>query len=579
MLLLIQQAVKLVAETANEMRDGNVLPLKEKTVRYKLINNPAWTVADVVGRGGKASGRNKSYVNMKSGDETYGLHWDQVEAWTPYEEEALLADCQEVETAKFKEIDRWVENGVFEVIKDTGEQAIETRWIITEKACPSKDTTVKARLVAKGFQDPSITNIRSDSPTALKTSLRLATTYICSRGWNVKSFDISAAFLQGEEIDRKVLLRPPPEAKCDGLWLLHKSVYGLGDAPRKFYLKIRKELLSMGMVQSKADPALFLQRKNGKTCGVVVAHVDDFYYGGVSSFCDAMMKQIKSVFHLSSESHTAFRYVGFNVTQENDRILFDQIDYLDNVKPITISKHRETMKDEPLTKGEQREMKKRCGQLNWLSTHTRPDIAFDLAELSGRCGSLRVSDITKMNKLIAKVKTNEVFVAFPCLQDIDNLRLAVFADASLGNLPDGGSQGGYLVFLVDSNGRAALVDWKSHKIRRVVRSTLAAETLAMSEAVDASMLVVATWNELLGSENSITVEAITDCHSLYDNVNSTKLVEEKRLRIDIAMLKQMQERKEMELKWTESENQLADVLTKRGVCGLNLTRVITEGHL
>ena len=135
------------------------------------------------------------------------------------------------------------------------------------------------------------------------------------------------------------------------------------------------------------------------------------------------------------------------------------------------------------------------------------------------------------------------------------------------------------MFLVDSGGRAALVDWKSHKICRIVRSTLAAETLAMSDAVDASMLVVSTWNELLGSESGITVEAITDCHSLYDNVNATKLVEEKRLCIDIAMMKQMQEREEIELKWTESGNQLADVLTKRGVCGLNLTRVITEGHL
>ena len=51
---------------------------------------------------------------------------------------------------------------------------------------------------------------------------------------------------------------------------------------------------------------------------------------------------------------------------------------------INNSKEREMIKYEPLTKEEQKEMKRRCGQLNLLVTHTRTDVAFDLAELSGR---------------------------------------------------------------------------------------------------------------------------------------------------------------------------------------------------
>ena len=47
----------------------------------------------------------------------------------------------------------------------------------------------------------------------------------------------------------------------------------------------------------------------------------------------------------------------------------------------------------------------------------------------------------------------------------------------------------------------------------------------------------------------------------------------------MAMLRQMQERKEMELHWTETENQLADVLTKKGVCPLKLLRVLSTAHL
>ena len=153
------------------------------------------------------------------------------------------------------------------------------------------------------------------------------------------------------------------------------------------------------------------------------------------------------------------------------------------------------------------------------------------------------------------------------------------ADASLGNLPDSGSQAGYLVFLVDCEGNAALIDWKSHKIRRIVRSTLAAETLAMSDAVDATMLVASTWCEFIGCDTMKPVECITDCHSLYDNVNSTKMCTEKRLRIDIAGLKEMQERGEMVLHWTDTKNQLADPLTKKGVPTLDLMKVLSTGHL
>ena len=98
---------------------GDTLPLNEKRVRYKLSGNDDWTMADVIGRGGKATGVNKNYINLQSGDDKYGIDWKKVEEWCPVQdEEALIAESSDHHSAKMSEIGRWVENKVFEAVED-----------------------------------------------------------------------------------------------------------------------------------------------------------------------------------------------------------------------------------------------------------------------------------------------------------------------------------------------------------------------------------------------------------------------------------------------------------------------------
>jgi hypothetical protein len=65
--------------------------------------------------------------------------------------------------------------------------------------------------------------------------------------WPCKSVDIRAALLQGKPIDRDVYLRPPKDLGLDGkLWKLRKTVYGLTDASRSWYLSVKYALLELG---------------------------------------------------------------------------------------------------------------------------------------------------------------------------------------------------------------------------------------------------------------------------------------------------------------------------------------------
>ena len=50
----------------------------------------------------------------------------------------------------------------------------------------------------------------------------------------------------------------------------------------------------------------------------------------------------------------------------------------------------------------------------------------------------------------------------------------------------------------------------------------------MSDAVDAGILIATMWKEVVGTDCITKVQVITDCYSLFDAINSTTLVSDKR---------------------------------------------------
>ena len=93
------------------------------------------------------------------------------------------------------------------------------------------------------------------------------------------------------------------------------------------------------------------------------------------------------------------------------------------------------------------------------------------------------------------------------------------------NLCDGGSQGGCIIFICKDN-KVILTGWQSKKIIRVVRSTLAAETLALVEACEIAIMIRCIICELLNldtkDKNVMKIKCKTDNKSLVDAVYSMK---------------------------------------------------------
>ena len=382
---------------------------------------------------------------------------------------------------------------------------------------------------------------------------------------------------------REVFIKPPAEANCDEhiVWKLKKCAYGLNDAAREWYFTMKNFLLKLGCVQIKTDPSAFCWYQSNELSGVFVMHVDDFLWGGTKLFEKEVICKIRSHFKVGEQNNLAFKYIGINMKQNlSEDVKLDQNAYVESIKPIPIAAARAMKKDEYCNKVEFDQYRGLVGQLGWLCTNSRPDISFDVLELSCKNSQPKIEDIIQANKCLRKVGTTESSIKFPDLGNLQNSELVVYTDASHGNLPDGvGSTGGFIVFLKGENDRCCPLYWESKRIRRVVRSTIAAETLAATEGIDMAIYLSNILSQIIynGKPNCIPVTLYVDNKSLFENVHSTKNVSEKRLRIDIAVMKELVDEKKLKIKWVESKNQIADVLTKKGVNGCKILNVLELG--
>ena len=218
------------------------------------------------------------------------------------------------------------------------------------------------------------------------------------------------------------------------------------------------------------------------------------------------------------------------------------------------------------------------GQLTWLANQTRPDISFDVCQLSAAKKNATVKHILHANKTIKKIKNSEVHLSFPSLENIDNAKIIVYSDASLNNLPNGGSQGAHIVLIGDNHQQTAPIQWQSKRVKRVVKSTLGAECLALHDAVDSAFYVKNVVAELL--KINMEIHCFVDNNSLVDNIYSSTNVEDKRLVLDMCALKEMMEREELHsVRWVSKKRQISDVMTKSGASPVTLQRVLTTGKL
>ena len=176
--------------------------------------------------------------------------------------------AKEIRAAKLEEFKSYLDN---DAIRLTDRRQLHRdvnfltgRWVLTVKVDKNGYfSKFKARWVCRGFQDKFAWDQQTDSPTATRYGFRLVAQCAANHFWDLFHLDLKTAFLQGEHYNlssRMVVVQLPQDIGLP-TWMVGlclRPVYGLNDAPRRWWNRLDKFLRSVGMEPTRADRCTYV---------------------------------------------------------------------------------------------------------------------------------------------------------------------------------------------------------------------------------------------------------------------------------------------------------------------------------
>ena len=129
----------------------------------------------------------------------------------------------------------------------------------------------------------------------------------------------------------------------------------------------------------------------------------------------------------------------------------DQMEYIHQMKLIQIHKNRALRKNDELTREEKSQLHSFCGQMQWATSQTCPDLCFENCVMSNVGKHATVKDVDEASKALRKRQSNTVHLKFPKLGNLSKVQAIAYSVATHASLPDGSSQGALIVFLLGEN--------------------------------------------------------------------------------------------------------------------------------
>lgn len=227
------------------------------------------------------------------------------------------------------------------------------------------------------------------------STIHLVLALAFSSGWDICQLDIKNAFLHGY-LEEEIYMRQPPgfvhPTFPDHVCHLHKSLFGLKQAPEAWFTRFSTFLLSNHFTSSDADTSLFIYRRDSHIILLFLLYVDDIILTGTSPsllrhFIDILSKEFTM-----KDLGPLYFFLGIQATPHSKGLFLSQQKYAIDVlcrfglgNSATVKTPLPSRVHLSLTEGDllvdPTEYRSLVGALQYIII-TRPDICFAVGLVS-----------------------------------------------------------------------------------------------------------------------------------------------------------------------------------------------------
>lgn len=479
-------------------------------------------------------------------------------------------ESAEWQLAMQKEYDSMLKNGTWELVdRPRDKNVVGCKWVFKTKLNEdNKVSEFKARLVAKGYtQEQGNDYDEVFAPVVRSPTIRMFLNVTARRNLQIRQFDIKTAFLNGK-LDEEIYMKQPEGFQVgDKVCRLHKAIYGLKQAARMWNIAIDEVLHACGFKVSTADPCLYYKRNETEETYLIM-HVDDLLIASNTvEHINLVEKHISSFFELKNLGEPR-NFLSVKIEKdENGDYFMSQTQYIEKIieegnltsartspMPLDVGYFKLECDDFLVSNEKYRKL---TGMLNYLSTHSRPDISASVSILSGKNNNPTELDLNEVKRIIRYLAgTKDLRLQISNKSSTEGLLL--YSDSDYAADPeDRLSRSATITFYA-----GGILSWMSHKQVCVSASSTEAEYYALTETAKE-----AKWLRFLCETFNIPTHQPAAVKA--DNQSAITLVTEEKFRMNTRhidakykLCTQLQKQKIIDVTWVPTASNIADMLTK-----------------